>query len=351
MTEPTEPRTWRTNLTESDIGNGLVPEDWPLDPVLVSTVPPDGVAVAADGRMVLLPGAPLPEGWEWYSADENGWVQNALTTGVVSCEWPAVCRPVPAPEPATQRVPWAEAVDNRDEARYVYDHPRGPVGTIYGADFSVSPGCVRNAVGDRICDIDDDGLVTVLRDADPTPTDKTLGDALDECPTEADKLRLLFAGQMPTPTDPPSDTAATAAMQARTDAWQNAAPEPKHRPGYACGNVQCSGCYPMLGTPRNAPSVVPADSPDTGRWKRYGPDALRLHTHDHEPRTLYRSEVGSFLFDALAAALVRRDRPQPTAEQVRAQLIADGVRPPATETIRRVLAAVDACRTTEGTGE
>ncbi len=164
VTEPTEPRTVHGHVV--DYGGGridvLVARDTeeyivPGTPVVVSTVPPDGVAVAADGRMVLLPGAPLPEGWEarmWSDSrfrqiDNRGpWVR------------PMEVRPVPAPAPATERVPWWEAVGRTTvHGERVLAVTADHEGVTYTPELG----------GDQR--VDDDGMVTVLRDADPNHTD------------------------------------------------------------------------------------------------------------------------------------------------------------------------------------
>lgn len=271
--------------------------------------------------------------------------------------------PVPAPEPAVERVPWHEAKDRM----LMW------AGKTCGLCFKVALDGYGRAKAwyvdgddERYITADVDGMVSVLRDADPTPTDKTLGDALDECPTEADKLRLLFAGQMPTPTDPPSERCAARDRGLRC--LDNEGHPGVHHVQTGSGAMREWGDPVPSVVPADSPDhpepavvegigmfpartvAVPADSPDTGRWKV---DASTPHVirNGDQFAECYREGADDTPAPDVAAALVRRDRPQPTAEQIRAQLIADGVRPPATETIRAVLAAVDACRTTEGTGE
>lgn len=203
MTEPTEPRTWRTNLTESDIGNGLVPEDWPLGPVVVSTVPPDGVAVAADGRMVLLPGVPLPKGLEWRWHEDDPWHDGAERPPVGR---PVEVRPVPAPEPATERVPWASVpVRMRTLAG-----TRTPVGGVRWDEgkfvYCTAQGSPIAAVHDPVIGWDGSGTVEVLRDADPTPTSPAAARRLvDVADDDLSELRPVGSGHLATPTDTPSE--------------------------------------------------------------------------------------------------------------------------------------------------
>jgi hypothetical protein len=322
MTEPTEPTTVYGRVV--DHGGGridvLVARDTEryIDtgtPVVVSTVPPDGLWPGPDGG-VIKPLTDLDQSWEWLGSDGiwNVWDPSDMEgnfRGLV------VCRPVPAPEPDTERVPWAEVpFKMRTLAGTTV-----PVGGVRWDEnlfvFCTAQGSPIAAVHDPAIGWDGSGTVTVLRDADPTPTDT------------------------------PSDDEATV-----RPGPCSLCGKPTTRPDQH--NV-CDDCYAGAHQPTAAPSVVPADSPDTGRWTIDEDGHLAWETADlidvawvtpadiNTNRVKHRREAYAAL-----QALVRRDR-QPTAEQVY-EAMAPGDRPPVSE-IRRVLAVVDACRTTEGTGE
>lgn len=50
----------------------------PGDHVLVVTDLPRGVAASAEGRYVLMPGHPLPNGWEWHHTGSDSWKEDPL---------------------------------------------------------------------------------------------------------------------------------------------------------------------------------------------------------------------------------------------------------------------------------
>ncbi len=266
MTEPTKPRTWHTRVVFGPPGQrcmlaGYLPDGWePGTPVVVSTVPPDGLWPGPDGTWFA--SAATAAKLNYAATDDMGDDRQWVSPESFDPNQVVLCRPVPAPEPATVRVPWWDAVGRKMDEDTVITKLVAEK-RLNDPDMAVQ---VWNDDGtwiDPYEDEDDDGMVTVLRDADPTPT------------------------------DPPSEQGDAVVGRCMTEGC----------PGHWTGTEEC--------TYSPAPSVVPADSPDTQRdgWDLDEDGYPQFYEKGKPDETIRLS------YDAACAlvALVRRDRP--TAEQ------------------------------------
>ncbi len=194
MTEPTEPRIHLDEVVRAEDGGVVLiddlPDDWPLGPVVVSTVPPDGLWPGPDGTWGAY-AEDVPKSWQARAHRGVGWGQPERFDGR---EW-VQCRPVPAPEPATERVTDLVAYHQRRKARLDYDTREWV--QVDALRRTSKGGIVCDRFNNRICDVDDDGMVTVLRDADPNHTNPTPSvvpaDSPDTGRWEVDELRWLAA--------------------------------------------------------------------------------------------------------------------------------------------------------------
>jgi hypothetical protein len=148
----TEIRTHRTIVQGGLDDLAFLPPGWATKgtPVLVVV----GLAEGADIR----PLRDVPDGWEWQNA-AGDWQTARLFDGEFECAGLVQCRPV---QPATERVPWHEAIGRRCETRHgnvaTVDHVlrnRNAV-TLY----SQAGGIIREAIFGPAFD----GMVEVLVD-------------------------------------------------------------------------------------------------------------------------------------------------------------------------------------------
>ncbi len=168
VTEPTEPRTHRT--TPIGLPPAVVlPDDWPTGPVVVSTVPPDGLwpGPVVDGVQTYFSrGRSVPLGWHWRWRDDSDWFDVPMYSS--HKQRFIQCRPVPAPEPATERVEAFDAIAQRRKMERD--------GVIHTADkltrnrSSLSGVSMWSRDDVWLADPDEDGMVSVLCDADPIDT-------------------------------------------------------------------------------------------------------------------------------------------------------------------------------------